>query len=104
MNLPPLALYVHIPWCLKKCPYCDFNSHAFAGELPHRNYTQRLLADLDADLGYVQGRHLEAIFIGGGTPSLFSPDSIGTLLEGIGARIPFAEDIEITLEANPGTF
>jgi putative oxygen-independent coproporphyrinogen III oxidase len=104
MNLPPLALYVHIPWCLKKCPYCDFNSHAFEGELPQRQYVQRLLTDLDADHGYVQGRQLEAIFIGGGTPSLFSPDSIGTLLEGIGARIPFAEGIEITLEANPGTF
>ncbi len=104
MILPPLALYIHIPWCLQKCPYCDFNSHAHQGALPEREYVERLLADLDADSNYVQGRTLEAIFIGGGTPSLFSPGNIGTLLEGIQSRIPFAPDIEVTLEANPGTF
>ncbi len=104
MILPPLALYIHIPWCLQKCPYCDFNSHAHQGALPEREYVERLLADLDADSNYVQGRTLEAIFIGGGTPSLFSPGNIGALLEGIQSRIPFAPDIEVTLEANPGTF
>lgn len=104
LGLPPLALYVHIPWCLKKCPYCDFNSHAVGADLPDADYTQRLLADLDRDLEYVQGRELASIFIGGGTPSLFTPATFDTLLAGIERRIPFAAAIEITLEANPGTF
>jgi len=103
-GLPPLSLYVHVPWCLKKCPYCDFNSHAVSGELPESEYINNLLADLSHDLGYVQGRSLESIFIGGGTPSLFSPDAFTALIEGIQSRIPFEDDIEITLEANPGTF
>jgi len=103
-TLPPLILYIHIPWCLKKCPYCDFNSHAFENSFPEQNYIEDLLEDLQSDLSYVQGRALNSIFIGGGTPSLFSPESISYLLTTIRAFIPFAEDIEVTLEANPGTF
>lgn len=102
-SLPPLSLYIHIPWCVRKCPYCDFNSHQKEGELPERDYVARLLDDLDRDLDYVQGRSLESIFIGGGTPSLFSAGAFGTLLTEIDRRIPFAENCEITLEANPGT-
>lgn len=104
LQLPPLSLYVHIPWCVQKCPYCDFNSHAQPSSIPEAAYIACLLADLDADLDYVQGRHLCSIFIGGGTPSLFSASGIAQLLQGIEQRIPFAEQIEITLEANPGTF
>lgn len=103
LQLPPLSLYVHIPWCVQKCPYCDFNSHGLKSELPEQEYVSHLLADLDQDLSYVQGRELHSIFIGGGTPSLFSAESIQALLQGIQARIPFADDIEITMEANPGT-
>lgn len=104
LTLPPLALYVHIPWCVRKCPYCDFNSHAASPELPEDAYISALLSDLDQDLPYAQGRELTSIFFGGGTPSLFSAQALGRLLEGVQARIPFANDIEITLEANPGTF
>ncbi|MBD1549944.1 radical SAM family heme chaperone HemW [Pseudomonas typographi] len=104
LQLPPLALYVHIPWCVRKCPYCDFNSHAASPELPEDAYVSALLSDLDQDLPYVQGRQLASIFFGGGTPSLFSAVALGRLLEGVAARIPFAQGIEITLEANPGTF
>jgi coproporphyrinogen III oxidase-like Fe-S oxidoreductase len=103
-ELPPLALYVHIPWCVKKCPYCDFNSHAAGPDLPEEAYVDALLADLDADLGHVHGRPLSSIFFGGGTPSLFSAKALGRLLEGVERRVAFAPDIEITLEANPGTF
>ncbi|MGE8497321.1 MAG: radical SAM family heme chaperone HemW [Pseudomonas sp.] len=103
-QLPPLALYIHIPWCVRKCPYCDFNSHAAGPELPEDAYVDALLADLDADLEQVHGRPLTSIFFGGGTPSLFSAKALGRLLEGVERRIPFAADIEITLEANPGTF
>lgn len=103
LQLPPLSLYVHIPWCVQKCPYCDFNSHGKQGDLPQEAYVDALLADLDADLDYVQGRKLHSIFIGGGTPSLFDASAIGRLLEGVKARIPFCDDIEITMEANPGT-
>ncbi|WP_082457772.1 radical SAM family heme chaperone HemW [Pseudomonas sp. EGD-AK9] len=103
-ELPPLALYVHIPWCVKKCPYCDFNSHAAGPTLPEEEYVDALLADLDADLGQVHGRPLSSIFFGGGTPSLFSDRALGRLLEGVERRVAFAGDIEITLEANPGTF
>ncbi|WP_341503000.1 radical SAM family heme chaperone HemW [Gallaecimonas sp. GXIMD4217] len=103
LTLPPLSLYVHIPWCVQKCPYCDFNSHALRGGIPEEDYVEALLADLQADLHHVQGRQLHSIFIGGGTPSLFSAEAIARLLRGIAARIPFADDIEITLEANPGT-
>ncbi|SDH46490.1 oxygen-independent coproporphyrinogen-3 oxidase [Pseudomonas benzenivorans] len=103
-ELPPLALYIHIPWCVKKCPYCDFNSHAAGPVLPEQDYVDALLADLDADLPQVHGRPLGSIFFGGGTPSLFSARALGRLLEGVEQRVAFAADIEITLEANPGTF
>ncbi len=102
--LPPLALYIHIPWCVRKCPYCDFNSHAASPVLPEEEYVDALLADLDQGLHAVYGRELSSIFFGGGTPSLFSAQALGRLLKGVEARIPFAGDIEITLEANPGTF
>ncbi|WP_285408111.1 radical SAM family heme chaperone HemW [Pseudomonas sp. FR229a] len=103
-TLPPLALYIHIPWCVRKCPYCDFNSHTASPVLPEQEYVDALLADLDQDLHAVYGRELTSIFFGGGTPSLFSADALGRLLQGVEQRIPFAADIEITLEANPGTF
>ena len=103
--LPPLALYVHLPWCLKKCPYCDFNSHAVAGDaLPEARYLQALVADLEAALPLVWGRPVHTVFIGGGTPSLFSPEGIDRLIADIRARLPLAASAEITLEANPGTF
>ena len=100
--LPPLALYVHIPWCVRKCPYCDFNSHERGGELPEAEYVEKLLADLEQMLPSVWGRRLSTVFIGGGTPSLFSPDSIDRLLSGVRARLPLEPSAEITLEANPG--
>lgn len=103
MKLPPLSLYIHIPWCVQKCPYCDFNSHGVKSDIPESAYVQHLLDDLKTDLAYVQGRKLTSIFIGGGTPSLFSEKAIATLLQGVERLIPFANDIEITLEANPGT-
>ena len=103
-QLPPLSLYIHIPWCVRKCPYCDFNSHTASPVLPEEEYVDALLADLDQDLHAVYGRELSSIFFGGGTPSLFSAKALGRLLDGVEARIPFATDIEITLEANPGTF
>ena len=102
---PPLSLYVHLPWCLRKCPYCDFNSHELAGgEVPEQRYVDALLADLEASLGIVWGREVHGVFIGGGTPSLFSPQAIDRLLADIRARLRLAPDCEITLEANPGTF
>ncbi len=104
VQLPPLALYVHIPWCVRKCPYCDFNSHTASPVLPEEEYIDALLADLDQDLPAVYGRPLSSIFFGGGTPSLFSAAALGRLLAGVEQRIAFAPDIEITLEANPGTF
>ncbi|WP_425440135.1 radical SAM family heme chaperone HemW [Pasteurella oralis] len=107
MVLPPLSLYIHIPWCVQKCPYCDFNSHAQKGAIPEQEYIQHLLQDLSQDLvrfsTSIQQRKLHSIFIGGGTPSLFSAQSIHYLLSEIEKRIPFEQDIEITLEANPGT-
>jgi oxygen-independent coproporphyrinogen-3 oxidase len=103
ISLPPLALYIHIPWCVRKCPYCDFNSHAAGNALPEAEYVAALLNDLDLDLAAAQGRELQSIFFGGGTPSLFSAQSIGAILDGVNQRIAFAHDIEITLEANPGT-
>ena len=106
--LPPLALYVHIPWCLKKCPYCDFNSHerrgGAAGELPEARYVDALLVDLEFALPSIWGRRVSSIFFGGGTPSLFSAEAIDRALAGIRARVTVAPDAEITLEANPGTF
>jgi oxygen-independent coproporphyrinogen-3 oxidase len=104
MSLPPLSLYIHIPWCVRKCPYCDFNSHAAPEQLPEADYVRALLDDLDSELPLIQGRPLQSIFIGGGTPSLFSAQAIGQIIAGVAARTPFADDIEITLEANPGTF
>lgn len=103
MNLPPLSLYIHIPWCVKKCPYCDFNSHAVKGTLPEQEYLAALIADLKLDLEYVQQRTINTIFFGGGTPSLISPLGIENLLKEISALVTFAPDIEITLETNPGT-
>ena len=104
MTPPPLSLYIHLPWCVRKCPYCDFNSHALRGILPQEEYIDALLADLDHELGILPGpRPLVSIFLGGGTPSLFAPGSIERLLSGIHRRMSFVDDIEITLEANPGT-
>ena len=103
LSLPPLSLYVHIPWCLKKCPYCDFNSHQAATTIPEQDYVDTLINDLKADLPWVQGRKLESIFFGGGTPSLFSGTAIGTILNTAEQLIGFDSAIEITLEANPGT-
>jgi putative oxygen-independent coproporphyrinogen III oxidase len=104
--LPPLSLYVHLPWCLKKCPYCDFNSHEWreGGLPPEARYLDALRADLEASLPLVWGRRIHTIFIGGGTPSLFSPASIDRLLADVRARLPLEPGCEITLEANPGTF
>ena len=99
----PLSLYVHIPWCVRKCPYCDFNSHEVRAPIDETAYIDAVLADLDQDLPYAQGRALQTIFIGGGTPSLFSPEAIDRLLCGVRTRLVCAPDIEITLEANPGT-
>ncbi|MFV8784094.1 radical SAM family heme chaperone HemW [Microbulbifer sp. SA54] len=124
MQLPPLSLYVHIPWCVRKCPYCDFNSHQVSdgpveghvdihhatsaktapGQLPEREYVEQLRRDLESQLPWVQGRRLGSIFFGGGTPSLFSPAAIGEILNMADSMVGFTPDIEITLEANPGTF
>ncbi|MFC0267090.1 radical SAM family heme chaperone HemW [Kushneria aurantia] len=103
-ELPPLSLYIHTPWCVRKCPYCDFNSHELQSSLPERAYIDALIADLEADLDAAAGRKLESIFIGGGTPSLISAAGYCRLLDAIADRVALAEDIEITLEANPGTF
>ncbi|MBW7982968.1 radical SAM family heme chaperone HemW [Enterobacillus tribolii] len=103
LNLPALSLYIHIPWCVQKCPYCDFNSHAQKGEIPSQEYVDHLLADLDADLPLAQGRSISTIFIGGGTPSLLSAAGMQRLLDGVRARIALDADAEITMEANPGT-
>lgn len=104
---PPLSLYIHIPWCVKKCPYCDFNSHARNDALPVDAYVDALLADLDRDLhelgAAIAGRPLHSIFFGGGTPSLFAPDAIARILDGVAARITLPRGIEVTLETNPGT-
>lgn len=103
--LPPLSLYVHLPWCLRKCPYCDFNSHEMkSGELPEQRYLDALRADLEAALPLVWGREVHSIFIGGGTPSLFSPEGIDRLLSDVRARVKLVPEAEVTLEANPGTF
>ena len=104
---PPLSLYVHIPWCVKKCPYCDFNSHARDGALPVDAYIDALTADLDADLvrfgEAVAGREIVSVFFGGGTPSLFAPSAIARILDRAAHRLAFGNGIEITLETNPGT-
>ena len=103
MPPPSLSLYVHLPWCVKKCPYCDFNSHGLKGTLPEAAYVDALLRDLDQDLPRVAGRRIETVFFGGGTPSLFSAAAIARFLDGALRRLPFAADAEVTLEANPGT-
>jgi putative oxygen-independent coproporphyrinogen III oxidase len=109
MLLPPLSLYIHVPWCVRKCPYCDFNSHKAEGVLPEKDYIAALLDDLDIDLAWlieqgVNKRPLHSIFIGGGTPSLLSVDAYEQLFSGLRKRLQFIDDIEITMEANPGTF
>lgn len=103
LSLPPLSLYVHMPWCVRKCPYCDFNSHAAPELVPQAQYIDALLEDLQNDVAAAQGRALTAIFFGGGTPSLFAPEQVGRLLEGVRRHIPFDPAVEVTLEANPGT-
>jgi len=99
----PLTVYVHLPWCVRKCPYCDFNSHAAPSSVPEDDYVRALLADLRGDLAIAAGRPVESVFFGGGTPSLFSARAIGRILDGVAAVLPLAGDAEITLEANPGT-
>jgi len=103
LQLPPLSLYIHIPWCVQKCPYCDFNSHAVKQGIPEAEYIAHLLADLDQDLALVPERSLHSIFIGGGTPSTFSAEGIGAILAGVRARLPCDNQMEVTMEANPGT-
>ncbi|ADE13917.1 oxygen-independent coproporphyrinogen III oxidase [Nitrosococcus halophilus Nc 4] len=101
--LPPLALYIHLPWCVRKCPYCDFNSHPLPEEFPETAYIDALIRDLEQDLPRIWGRRIHSIFMGGGTPSLFSPESLDRLLSALRARLSWAPQMEITLEANPGT-
>jgi len=101
--LPPLSLYVHIPWCVRKCPYCDFNSHEARGELPEKAYIDAVIGDLEAALPSIWGRMVRTVFFGGGTPSLLSPVAIERLLAAVRARVPLDPESEITLEANPGT-
>jgi len=103
-SLPPLALYIHVPWCLKKCPYCDFNSHEAGGEVPESRYVDAVVADLEASVPKVWGRRVHAIFLGGGTPSLFSARAIDRLLTAARTLLAVEPDAEVTLEANPGTF
>lgn len=101
-SLPPLSLYVHLPWCVRKCPYCDFNSYEARGALPDLAYVDALLRDLRSELPFVQGRRIETVFLGGGTPSLFSAEAISRLLTGLANEVELAASVEITLEANPG--
>jgi len=104
-QLPPLSLYIHIPWCLQKCPYCDFNSHASGGEaVPEQEYVDCLLSDLKDEAALAQGRPLQSIFIGGGTPSLLSPEALSRLLSGVREQLDCVDGMEVTMEANPGTF
>lgn len=102
-SLPPLSLYIHFPWCVQKCPYCDFNSHELKNTLNEKKYIDALINDLEQELPLFWGRSISSIFMGGGTPSLFSPESIDQLISALRARLTFAPDIEITMEANPGT-
>lgn len=103
LSLPPLSVYIHLPWCIRKCPYCDFNSHALHGDLPEQAYVDALMADLELELPRVWGRTVHSVFFGGGTPSLFSARAIGAIIDGVAARVRLAPAAEITLEANPGT-
>ncbi len=98
-----ISIYVHLPWCVRKCPYCDFNSHVRPDRVPESEYVAALLADLDGDLDLAAGREVSSVFLGGGTPSLFGVEAIATLIEGLAARLPFAPEAEISMEANPGT-
>ena len=100
---PPLSLYIHIPWCVKKCPYCDFNSHGQSGALPVDDYVAALVRDLEQDLPLVWGRTVHSVFFGGGTPSLFAPEAIGAILDACSSRLRFAPGAEVTMECNPGT-
>ncbi len=102
-NSPPLSLYIHIPWCVRKCPYCDFNSHESRADIPEKRYVQALIADLEQSVPRVYGRKIRSIFFGGGTPSLFSPDAINDILCAVRAITPLEYEAEVTLEANPGT-
>jgi len=102
--LPPLALYIHVPWCVKKCPYCDFNSHEARGEIPEKQYVEALIADLESALPQVWGRRIQSVFFGGGTPSIFQDRTIDAILAAVRARLLIEPYAEITLEANPGTF
>lgn len=103
MTAPPLSLYVHLPWCVQKCPYCDFNSHAAGDAAPRQRYLDALLVDLESEAARGEGRTIESVFLGGGTPSLFSPEEIGRLLDGVRGHFDVADNAEITMEANPGT-
>ena len=103
MSLPPLSLYVHLPWCVRKCPYCDFNSHSAGAGAPTQRYVDALLTDLEQEAKRAAGRTIESLFLGGGTPSLFAPEEISRLLTGVHERFDVAHDAEITMEANPGT-
>ncbi|MDJ0748143.1 MAG: radical SAM family heme chaperone HemW [Woeseiaceae bacterium] len=103
MIAPPLSLYVHLPWCVRKCPYCDFNSHSAPDGAPTSRYVEALLRDLESEAHRANGRKVETVFLGGGTPSLFSPREVATILDGVNAHFSLPEDAEITMEANPGT-
>ncbi|WP_237386195.1 radical SAM family heme chaperone HemW [Xenorhabdus sp. Sc-CR9] len=103
LKLPPLSLYIHIPWCVQKCPYCDFNSHALKGDVPYQEYVDHLLTDLRADLPMIGDREVSTIFIGGGTPSLLSAEGMQRLLDGVRSSLRLSPQAEITMEANPGT-
>ena len=101
--LPPLSLYIHIPWCVRKCPYCDFNSHEARAAFPEQEYVAALIRDLELALPLIWGRKVYTVFFGGGTPSLFSGESIEQIMRSVRMLLPLALDAEITLEANPGT-
>jgi putative oxygen-independent coproporphyrinogen III oxidase len=103
MTAPPLSLYVHMPWCVRKCPYCDFNSHQLKSAVPDGGYIDALIRDFDTELSRVQGRRIDTVFFGGGTPSLFQPEDFDLLLAALRQRAEFADDVEVTMEANPGT-
>ena len=102
LSTPPLSLYVHFPWCVRKCPYCDFNSHTLQGKLDERRYVEALERDLEAQAADVAGRDVVSIFFGGGTPSLFSPEAIGRVIAAARRHLTLAADVEVTMEANPG--
>lgn len=103
LKLPPLSLYIHIPWCVQKCPYCDFNSHTLKGDIPQREYVEHLLHDLEIDAKFIGDRAIKTLFIGGGTPSLLSAESMQALMDGVRQRVHLDPQAEITMEANPGT-